>query len=263
MPRITCPNCGMTINLENRREIDFDLIATAAKKRPRTFTELLHITKLSRKTLSSRLKELCKNRTLIKSSGFYELNNASKFEIKEKFSARRFSKIFNNRKMKIGLTLVVFLLSSSVSGYVLAMFIAYPQHEEYPKPIGDFTMALDVNNVEDLYTWQVIITFNSSELNVLKTMPGGFIEVEYPFFFNATDVADGILLLGSTLAGNVSGKNGTGTLAIINFEYFVEESKTPQLALSEKAFKTYLLNSKGSIIPFDGLTTLTLTIESP
>jgi len=250
----------MTINLKNRRKIDFDLIVSAAKKRPRSFSELLHITKLSRKTLSLRLKELCKNGMLVRKNGVYELNNTSEFE---KFSAKRFSQMLDNRKMRMGLTLLALLLSSSVSGYVLAVLIASPQYVERLKPIGNFAFALNVSNVEDLYTWQAIISFDSSELRVLKTAPGEFFEVEYPFFLNATDVADELLLLGATLTGEISGINGTGTLAVIEFEYFVEGYKPPQLTLSEKGFQTYLFNSKGSIIPLNDLTKLTLSAENP
>ena len=50
MPRIMCPNCGLTISLEERRNLDFNLIKDATRKKPTSFTKLLHITKLPRKT---------------------------------------------------------------------------------------------------------------------------------------------------------------------------------------------------------------------
>ena len=81
MPQITCPNCGTTINLENRRALDFKLIRSATDKTPRTFTELLHITKLSRKTLNLRLKELCAEGILLKNDGMYSSNGASEFQV--------------------------------------------------------------------------------------------------------------------------------------------------------------------------------------
>jgi len=56
----------MTINLEKRKEIDFYLIKKTTKNTPQTFTELLHITRVSGRTLSVRLKELCEKGILPK-----------------------------------------------------------------------------------------------------------------------------------------------------------------------------------------------------
>lgn len=73
MPRIRCPNCGLTIDLESRKEIDFTEIFNALKSKDRTFTELLHITRLPRKTLSLRLKSLSKEGLVAKDNGGYRL----------------------------------------------------------------------------------------------------------------------------------------------------------------------------------------------
>ena len=64
-PQIRCPNCGITINLKNRKKVDIDLIERAVKK-PRSFTELLRITNFPRKTLALRLKDLCSHGLLLK-----------------------------------------------------------------------------------------------------------------------------------------------------------------------------------------------------
>lgn len=76
-PQITCPHCGSTINLENRKGVDFEKIMYALDKSPKTFTELLTITNLPRKTLSIRLKELCTSGSIIKDGG-YHLNSSIK-----------------------------------------------------------------------------------------------------------------------------------------------------------------------------------------
>ncbi len=256
MPQVTCPKCGTTINLENRKEIDFDLIAAATKNRPRTFTELLHTTKLSRKTLSLRLKELCTKGMLIKINGMYEMSSDSGHEFRSKYSVKGFSRMVEDRRMRIGLMLVAFLLSSSVSGYVLAMFVIPPQQPELARPIGGFTMALDIGHIEDLYAWQVVITFDPSKLSVLKSAPGEFFDLEYPFFLNATDVESGVLVLGGTLYGATAGKTGEGTLALVEFGYFVQNYETPKLQVQQ----TYLLNSAGSVISSDSLTELSLSV---
>jgi PKD repeat protein len=71
VPQITCPYCGNTIGLENRKEVDFERIMCAIGKSPRTFTELLTLTNLPRKTLSLRLKELCASGSILKDGGYH------------------------------------------------------------------------------------------------------------------------------------------------------------------------------------------------
>jgi hypothetical protein len=156
MPQITCPNCGCTINLENRKEIDVDLIKDAARNEPRTFTELMHITSLPRKTLSLRLRELCKTGGLIKVEGMYQLNGASEprksfyMNFKGGFSRKL------DKRLRIGLMLVSLAICFSASGYVLALLIQ-PTSQTPPAPepviIGSFAMDLNVSNVQDLYAW--------------------------------------------------------------------------------------------------------------
>jgi PKD repeat protein len=70
-PQITCPYCGNTIGLENRKEVDFEKIMHALGRSPRTFTELLAMTNLPRKTLSLRLKELCASGSIVKDGGYH------------------------------------------------------------------------------------------------------------------------------------------------------------------------------------------------
>ena len=70
-PQITCPHCGNTINLENRKEVDFEKITSALNGSTKTFTELLEVTNLPRKTLSLRLKDLCAAGTVVKDGGYH------------------------------------------------------------------------------------------------------------------------------------------------------------------------------------------------
>lgn len=244
----------MTINLENRKEVDFNLIKGAAKKRPRTFTELLRITRLSRKTLSLRLKELCESSVLVKREGKYKLNGAFEFKDNGRDLMKGFSRALHNRRMKVCLMLIAFLLGSSASGYVLATFLMQPQTPQ-KQAIGNFMMSLNISDVEDLYAWQVVITFNSSEFEVVKTTPGGFVGIEYPLFVNATDISKGVLLLGGTLYGSTPGKNGSGKLATIVFGYFVDQYEYPRIVPKIASFETQLWDSEGSVI-FDSDSTL-------
>jgi predicted enzyme related to lactoylglutathione lyase len=63
--------------LEDRREIDHRLILGALKFGPKRFTDLYHTTHLSRKTLSFRLKDLCKTKAIVKKDKYYHLNGIS------------------------------------------------------------------------------------------------------------------------------------------------------------------------------------------
>lgn len=263
-----CPNCGTTINLENRKKIDQDLIMTAVKKRPRTFTELLHITKLSRKTLSFRLKELCVDSAIIKEADMYRLNGASEFGNNGKNLARGFSEILQDRRIRTGLMLIALLTCSSVSGYVFATFFA-PKEEPYQGPviIGSFTMALDVHNVEDLYGWQVAISYNQSQLQVLEITPGDFCRNLVHNILNSTEGENGLLLLVDCLLGDAQGNSGSGRLATVVFGYFTENYDEPKIILGDPDdFGTLLLDSIGPYgqpIPVTE-STLTLTVvENP
>jgi hypothetical protein len=169
----------------------------------------------------------------------------------------------------------MFLLSSSVSGYVLAMFLVTPQPsqtQETPTIIGTFTMALDVNNVKDLHGWQVLVAYNPSELEVMQITPGGFVGAEYPspemadvsggIFLNATDVGWGKFQVGGLLIGNGPGKDGSGRLATIVFGYYISDYKPPSIVQDESTSETCLLNSVNSIIPIGGQTSLTFAVIS-
>ena len=252
----------MTINLENRREIDFGLIKNATGKHTRTFTELQHNTKLSRKTLNSRLHELCMEGVLIKEDGGYRLNGSSSIEDKGKDFAKGFLNGFRNKKLRTGLMLIALMISFSTSGYVLAKLLTPPQQyiETQPAILGNFTMSLYIHNVKDLYAWQAVIIFNSSELKVLEVLPGDFLDVSYPYFVSATDVIDNGLFLGSTLCGNVPGANGSGELATVTFGYFVDNYKgEPTLALKQSFLETEIWDSTGSPIDLNESTMPTFT----
>jgi len=256
MPKVTCPNCGLTISLENRREIDYDLIMDATKKSA-TFTELLHATKLSRKTLSIRLKELCRNGAIVKSDGVYKLGDSSQVENHSTRTfqvgnlGRRFSRAFRDRRVRTVVWMLMLVTSFSASGYVLAMLFVSPPPPVHNEPviIGYSAMALEVSNVNDLYSWEVAISFNATELKVLQVTPGDFVGLEFPLFCNSTDTGEGLLLVAGCLKGDVAGKSGSGTLATIVFGYFTSNYKAPLIVPKEMGFETFLEDSNLADIP--------------
>jgi hypothetical protein len=263
MPQVRCPHCGFAINLENRKEVDFGLIKSAAKQRPRTFTDLLHVTKLPRKTLNLRLRELCADGVLVKEGHLYRLNGFSNDNRNMDF-AKGLSNTFQNKKLRASLMLIALTLFSCGSGYVLALFTSLPSvpiiHE--PEVIGNFTMVLKVNDVADLYAWQVGIAYNSSQMRVLEITPGDFVGGDFPFFVNATDSVQNLLLIASSMRGNEDGKNGSGTLATITFGYYTENYSIPRIAF-DQVFGTILLNSKGEAIPIKESTLTIAVLEKP
>jgi len=97
--------------------MDFELIKSL-KRSPRTFTDLLRVTKPP---------------------------NA-----------------FHSKKLRTSLIVISLAFFFCGSTYVLALFTSSPNIQEAPKIIGDSSMFLDVNNISDLYAWQVAITYNSS-----------------------------------------------------------------------------------------------------
>jgi PKD repeat protein len=99
-PQITCPHCGSTINLENRKEVDFEKIIYALNHSPKTFTELLDLTNLPRKTLSLRLKDLCTSGSIIKDGG-YRLSSSIK-PAKKIFGKRNGNGKMNKTMMHVG-----------------------------------------------------------------------------------------------------------------------------------------------------------------
>ncbi|MEM2779526.1 MAG: cohesin domain-containing protein [Candidatus Bathyarchaeia archaeon] len=187
--------------------------------------------------------------------------------------------------LRIERIILVAILILSTTGFVLAAYLTSnsPQHleDEESKVLGNFKVALNVYNVEDLYSWQTVILFDPRELRVLRVLPGGFVgsecipldDGEFHFdsiFVYSTDSFEGVLIIYGSLIGNVSGRSGNGTLAYIVFEYIKEIYQDPCIA-QERFFETFLKNSNFSDIPFiiltdsgpclssNNITTLTLT----
>jgi hypothetical protein len=258
MPQIRCPRCGLTINLENRRDIDFKLIIDAVKQKARTFTELLNLTGLPRKTLNLRLIELRQNGVLTKANGGYQLNG--QIESRKSITCS-FSNGLSNKKIKSLVALMIFLVGFPTFSYALAvLFPSTPfAPSKEPKVLGTFTVVVEVKDVKDLWAWQVLISFNPDELKFLNWKCGEIIEVEPPFQLTCpeTDIEKGCLMIGATLKADEPGVNieGIKALAYITFGYYVENHTTPRLIIEgNDSFKTMLLNSKLQEIPITGET---------
>ncbi len=269
VPQITCPNCGRTITLENRKQVDVDLIKQATQRGPTTFTELLRLTRLPRKTLSVRLKEMCQNGVIVKKEGTYMLNGNAGFDGNGGHLMKGVSRMLNDRRMRTGLMLVAFLLSSSVSGYVLATLFAAKEVHNEPTILGSFTAELGVADVNDLYAWSVLIVYDSSQLKIMSVTPGGFVGAEYPsgslpdiskgIFINTTNIGEDKLLMAGSLIGKENPvRSGSGKLATIVFGYLTNDYTKPAISFTE-IYETKLLDSNRVEIPIDRNTLAPLT----
>jgi len=256
MPQIRCPNCGTSIDLKSRRKTDFNLIVGALKEKPRTFTELLKMTYLPRKTLSLRLKELIKSGVIIKDRG-YHLNGASQSKEWNKKLKTHLS--FDTKH--ILLLLLVFTIGIPVGAQVYATLFT-PVLPSEPIIMDTFMANIVVHDVIDLYGWQVGVRFNPDTLVVISVTEGDFLGVEPPLpvwtehsFINPS--GEGAVLIYASYRGQVSGRSGTGILATIEFGVIVEGPR--ELELVEQVDNQRVLklwDSKG-----EEISNLAVTIE--
>ena len=174
MPRIRCPNCGLTIDLESRKEVDFSQIFNALKSKERTFTELLHITHLPRKTLSLRLKSLSKEGLITKDDGGYHLvgswktNSYRVSHVGE--NMERLYNVLKNNTMVIALVLCLFTyIGVPIMVHALGWLNVAPKQTPtfvQSKPIylsASFTMTPEPQYANYYYVgYSNIITFDAS-----------------------------------------------------------------------------------------------------
>jgi len=248
MPQIRCPNCGCSINLENRKKTDCNLIFGNLQSGPKSFTELLRATRLPRKTLSLRLKELIDCGTITKDDG-YRLTEASHDAPMKQRMRRAYglkSKIHhfvkenpngNRDALIIGVVLGFLIAGPLLFANPLFVVRAHRLHNFnlQPLPGDDFTVTISVRDAVDLYGWQGNIRFDPNVLAVLDVTAGDFLSGN-AIIVNATGgfllkepqsaeslliVAvdeSGVLSIGGSLLGDVRGNSGSGRLVTITFE---------------------------------------------
>jgi hypothetical protein len=92
-------------------------------------------------------------------------------------------------------------------------------------PGNTFSVDIVVSDVTDLYAWQFELYYQSSVLNGTGSVEGNFLKAagvstyylvsEFTDDYNATH---GHMFVACTLTGNVTGVNGSGTLATVTFK---------------------------------------------
>jgi len=196
------------------------------------------------------------------------LNGNNSFSKENPLRGLLYALMGGNKRGRISLILTELLLTSALFGYAFATLVPKGSEPE-PKILGTFKMILYINNVEDLYAWQVIIKYDSQNLELINATPGGFLGENFPQCLNETNVDRGIFLgpaieknliiIGGSLIGkDVNVKNGSGKLALLSFGYYTSNYETPRIIIKQGIFETKLLDSSGTEIPINE-NTLTLT----
>ncbi len=262
MPQIRCPNCGTTVNLENRREYDFNLIIKIVKNKERSFSELLRITKLPRKTLNLRLKQLLMENKIIKNeNGLYCANHNGEEGILDK-------EIHWPANKKL-LSLLILCLCLPTISFALAMTI---QPNIEPQPLGKLVIKVGIRDLSDVYGWQIGLRFDPSKLMVINVSPGDFFEnpmqcdnlsskdiIDLGNTLFITKVfPDGTLVVCQTLKGDSPSKSGSGVLAIIEFQFYSTDYEMPELIFNDPARGTAFGHKDATEIPID---TSNITVE--
>jgi len=159
-PQITCPHCGSTINLENRKEVDYDKILFALSKSQRTFSELLMMTDLPRKTLSIRLKDLCTSGAIIKDGGYRLSASVAPDHFRNSIQRKKGNGKMHGSILHIGknvqwlpVALIICLLTVTFGSAILLN--PPPPQPRYPNPIFVFRPS------SDLVSGQ-LVTFDAS-----------------------------------------------------------------------------------------------------
>jgi len=255
MPQIRCPHCGARINLETRKETDFRMILASLKRGPKTFTDLLRATELPRKTLSLRLKELRELKLIVKDGG-YRLNDEPPSNLGGEMLERLNKPTLFTRKRVIVLFLIL-CIAIPISSYVQASL--RPKEEKNgetklpPIYYGNLTIAIRIQNVRDLFAWQIKLNYDPEELVFMEAQKGDFFRENFVGVL-AKDKwleRDNWLLLGGTLIGrysqHVPGISGDGTLAIVRFAVKTRSvPKTPEIVFDGD---TLLLDSYRQEMP--------------
>jgi hypothetical protein len=118
------------------------------------------------------------------------------------------------------LPLLMFLLISVPVRAQEVVLLVEPQYNYYG--VGEnFTVEVRIDNVQNLYAWMVLLTFNSSVLNVLNVSYAP----DHIFDGNVTvivvtpvvDNVAGYVDDGACLLGNVAGVSGSGGLFQVTF----------------------------------------------
>ena len=99
----------------------------------------------------------------------------------------------------------------------LPIISVYPQ--EVRRTLGvSFEVNITIENVTDLYAFDIKLYYNTTLLQVVKLKEGSFLKSHgETFTLNETNLVEGYVRFVTTLLGEIPGVNGTGTLFSVTF----------------------------------------------
>jgi len=136
--------------------------------------------------------------------------------------------------LTVTLTLVYMITKTAASPTVL-----YVDPKTVRGTVGqDFVINVNISNVIDLYGWSFKLKWDAAILDVVNVTQGNFLKQHGETFFRPImNNTAGYISVDCTLLGNISGVDGNGTVATIQFH--VKESGYCDLDL----YETMLINS--------------------
>jgi len=152
--------------------------------------------------------------------------------------------------------LTLLITSSMFMGLDINVF-ASPQTTVYIDPpylwvlpCNDFTVDVNVEDVVDLYAWQINLTFDPSLMTCISVTEGPFLRMVGPTIWPPPIINNTAGWIMAACARMMPpGAYGSGTLAYITFHC----ERVGRSSLHFKSLETFLLNSYLEPIPFDAV----------
>jgi len=118
------------------------------------------------------------------------------------------------------------VLSSSTTKIYMDPPLIYKGKDE------SFTVDIKIADVENLYSWQVNMSFNPSVLEYVNVTEGDLLKDQPGGTFGAPPrIEEGWVLFGWATVGKYAGVTGTGTLATIGFKALETDESTIELEI--------------------------------
>jgi hypothetical protein len=157
----------------------------------------------------------------------------------------RFAKVF---KYSVLIVLLVVPLSKTVDAESTRVFLDPPS--QTVGSVGDsFTVNVSIADVFDLHGYGFELYYNSTSMDGTRVAEGSFLRSGGQTFFLPSltyhyNSTHGVVEVACALLGNVSGMNGSGVLATIEFKSLAA-ANSASLRLTD----VRLVNSTASLIP--------------
>lgn len=101
----------------------------------------------------------------------------------------------------------------------------------------NFTISIEATDIGDLYAWELKLAWNTSVLELVDILEGGFLKRGgTTFFTSAENATTGIIKVDCTLLGDLPGVDGSGTL--VEFKFCAKGSGVSALTLYDTIMLT-------------------------